>query len=158
MQAPCSYNVRPAKNSDDRAIWSLISSALVEYGIIANLATTEQDLADIETNYERAGRAFLVLMDGQGLIDTVAPSRKPDSICELCRMYVATHYRGRGLGRMLMETALRLASAYGFSETRLSTAAVLKEALALCSSAGFARVDWPLTCKNCNLVMSKRLK
>jgi ribosomal protein S18 acetylase RimI-like enzyme len=58
---------------------------------------------------------------------------------------------------MLMETALRRASECGFREIRLSTAAVLKEALGLYGSAGFALEDGPLTCKNCNIVMSKRL-
>ena len=158
MQAPCTYNLRPAKNSDGRAIWALISSVLVEYGIVADLATTDQDLVDVETNYEKTGGAFLLLMDGERLIGTVALSRKSDSICELCRMYIAAGYRGKGLGRMLMETALRRATECCFSEIRLSTAAVLKEALGLYRSAGFAPVDGPLTCKNCNLVMSKRLR
>lgn len=158
MPAPCTYNLRPAKNSDAGAIWALISGVLLEYGIVADRATTDQDLTDVEVNYERSGGVFLVLMAGETLVGTVALSRKSDFICELCRMYVAADYRGQGLGRMLMETALCQATERSFSEIRLSTAAVLKEALGLYRSAGFAPIAVPLTSKNCNLVMSKRLK
>ena len=158
MQSPCPYDLRPAKNSDGDAIRSLISGVLRDYGIPTNLATTEKDLADIEANYQGAGGAFLVLVDQEKLIGTVALCRESDLSCELCRMYLAAGYRRQGLGRMLLETALRQAAESGFSEVRLETAAVLKEAISLYQSVGFAVACSPPLGKNCNLVMSKRLK
>jgi GNAT superfamily N-acetyltransferase len=129
---------------------------LREYDIITDLASTEQDLDDVEA-YSRTGGVFLVLEDGCEVIGTVALLRQTDSTCELCRMYLAPGHRGRGLGRLLLDTALQYAAQRGFTEIRLETAAVLREAIALYRSAGFAPIDANPLGKNCNLTMSKRL-
>jgi hypothetical protein len=55
MQALGAYSLRPAKNLDAGGIWVLISSVLLDNGIIADLATPDHDLANVEVNYEEAG-------------------------------------------------------------------------------------------------------
>jgi len=52
-------------------------------------------------------------------------------------MYLHKAYRGRGLGRLLMEDALSQARQLGFTKIVLETASVLKEAVALYKSYGF---------------------
>ncbi len=158
MSTTGSYTLRDATNADCPRIWSLISGVLNEYAIASDLATTEQDLADIEGNYVSAGGAFFVLIDRENIIGTVALCRDSDSTCELCRMYLDANYRRRGLGRMLLNKVLQTAQSQAFSEVRLATARVLVEAIALYESVGFAIIEGTPVGKNCNLVMSKRLK
>lgn len=158
MSADCPYVFRTANNTDAAAVWALISGILNEYGINADVTSTERDLVDLEMTYQQSGGTFLVLIDGQTVIGTVALLRESDIACELCRMYLAAHYRGRGLGRMLLETALQRAAEFGFAEVRLETAKVLNEAIALYRSAGFVPIDGTPLGKNCNLIMSKRLR
>ena len=157
MCAADGFSVREANNADCAAIWALISGVLGEYAINTDPSTTDRDLTDIESNYANAGGAFFVLLDADSIIGTVALCRESDTCCELCRMYLASNYRRRGLGRRLFDTATREAVRRGFREMRLETAAVLVEAIALYKSAGFAIVEGKPAGKNCNLIMSKHL-
>lgn len=151
------YTLREATNADGDAIWELISGVLAEYGIETDRATTDKDLCDIDTVYTNAGGAFFVLLTGATLIGTVALRRESDLGCELCRMYLAAGYRRQGLGRRLFDKAINEAQIRGFKEMRLSTAAVLVEAIALYKSAGFESVEGIPAGKNCNVIMSKKL-
>jgi putative acetyltransferase len=153
-----SYVLREATNADCGQIWLLISGVLSEFAIAADLATTDIDLGDIEGNYANLGGAFFVLVDGDDIIGTVALGRDSDLTCELCRMYLATRYRRRGLGRVLLDSALKEASRRGFGEVRLETARVLVQAIALYQSVGFAIIDASPVGKNCNVVMRKSLE
>ena len=58
-------------------------------------------------------------------------------VCELRKMYLHRDYRGRGLGRRLLEDALARARQLGFRRITLETASVLKEAIRLYESYGF---------------------
>jgi putative acetyltransferase len=157
MQAKGSYTLRAATSEDPPAIWQLISEVLAEYGIQADLHTTDQDLANLDVSYWSSGGSFFVLEDGSELIGTVALRKETESSCELCRMYLAPEYRRKGLGRMLLDRIINEAKTHGFSEMHLKTAAVLVEAIRLYESVGFVRTNDIPGSKNCSLVMSKPL-
>jgi putative acetyltransferase len=153
MQAVGDYTLRAATNADLPAVWRLISSVLASYGITSNRQTTDSDLVDIEATYWNKKGAFYVLLEGEAVIGTVALQHETDATCELCRMYLAPQYHGQGLGRRLLEHALREARERGFKEMRLKTASVLVEAISLYKRAGFSTVEGAVTCGNCDLVM-----
>jgi ribosomal protein S18 acetylase RimI-like enzyme len=157
MQTVGDYTLRKATNADLPAVWCLISSVLASYGITSNRETTDSDLVDIEADYWSRKGAFFVLLKGEAVIGTVALHHETDGICELCRMYLAPQYRGQGLGRRLLEHALREARERGFKEVRLKTASVLVEAISLYKKAGFSTVEGAETCGNCDLVMRRML-
>jgi N-acetylglutamate synthase-like GNAT family acetyltransferase len=151
------YMIRKATNADLPAVWSLISSVLGSYGITPNRQTTDKDLGDIEANYWERQGAFFVLINGEEVVGTVALQHETDASCELCRMYLAPQYRGQGLGRRLLEYAVREARAGGFEEMHLKTASVLVEAISLYKRAGFAAVEGAAAGGNCDLVMRRVL-
>jgi len=157
QQAVGEYTLRAATNADLPVVWDLISSVLLSYGITGNRQTTDRDLADLEVNYWNAKGAFFVLLNGEAVIGTVALHHEADTVCELCRMYLAPQYRGHGLGRRLLEHALREARERGFKEVRLKTASVLVEAISLYKRAGFSTLEGAVTCGNCDLVMCRML-
>jgi putative acetyltransferase len=131
---------RPATNADRPAIEALVFSVLREYGLEPDPAGTDADLRDIEGAYQAAGGMFDVLMDAQGgVIGTVAVFRVDSMTCELRKMYLVPAVRGRGLGRMMLEHALRRAAKLGFRRIVLETASVLREAVVLYESRGFLR-------------------
>ena len=158
MQATGDCTLRKATNADIPAVWALISSVLLSYGITANQATTDTDLVDIEANYWDRKGAFFVLLDGETVIGTAALHHESDAVCEVCRMYLAPAYRGRGLGRRLLEHCLREASERGFKEMCLKTASVLVEAISLYKRAGFSVEEGAEVGGNCDLVMRRRLR
>ena len=157
MQAVGEFTLREATNADMPAVWSLISSGLRSYGITSNRQTTDRDLTDLEANYLNSKGAFFVLLKGEAVVGTVALHHEAEAICELCRMYLAPQYRGQGLGRKLLEHAVREARERGFKEMCLKTASVLVEAIALYKGAGFRLVDGAEKCGNCDLVMRRML-
>ncbi len=62
-------------------------------------------------------------------------------IGEIKRMYVRPGFRGKGLGRALLETLIAEAKEIGYPAVRLDSARFMKEAHALYQSAGFGEIE-----------------
>ena len=130
--------LRPANNKDRRKVTDLVYRVLREYGLKPDGACTDADLEDIESSYFERGGAFYVLEAEDGsIIGAYGLYRLDKRTCELRKMYLAGPYRGKGLGRLLLEDALAKARRMGFERMTLETASVLKEAIALYKSYGF---------------------
>jgi len=63
-------------------------------------------------------------------------------------LYLHKTSRGKGLGKLLLESALSKARELGFEKVVLETASVLREAIGLYKSYGFAEYQPPhLSCR-----------
>ena len=62
-------------------------------------------------------------------------------VAEIKRMYVAPAYRGRGLGRRILERLEARAHRDGYAAVRLETGILQPEAIRLYESAGYRRID-----------------
>jgi putative acetyltransferase len=134
--------LRPATNSDCVHIVQLVYGVLREYNLKPDPASTDADLRDIESSYFQHGGIFLVLEAKDGtIVGAYGLYPLEEHTCELRKMYLHQAYRGRGLGRLLLEDALAKATELGFRKMVLETASVLKEAIALYKSYGF--VEYP---------------
>jgi putative acetyltransferase len=130
--------LRPAIDKDSGRIIRLIAETLREYGLPLYLDTIDSDLNDIAASYPMRGGFFDVLEDEDGSIVGCVGLRPIDlSACELRRMYLRASFRGKGLGKWLLEHAVARAKALGFVQMRLETASVLKEAIGLYTHCGF---------------------
>jgi putative acetyltransferase len=131
-------SLRAATNKDIQPVTELVFSVLGEYALAPDHQVTDADLKDIEGSYFDGGGAFYVLEDQEETIIATCGIYPLDSQrCELRKMYLLKTYRGRGLGRFLMDHALGEARRLGFKRMILETASVLKEAVALYESYGF---------------------
>jgi putative acetyltransferase len=116
----------------------LVYAVLDEYGLEPDPGATDADLDDIEQSYFARGGAFSVLETQDGtIIGAYGLYRMDEHTCELRKMYLHADYRGKGLGKRLLEDALAQARDRGFTKVVLETASVLKEAIALYQSYGF---------------------
>jgi putative acetyltransferase len=130
--------LRPATNADCRPVTELVYAVLGEYHLAPDPACTDADLKDIEQSYLERGGAFYVLEDRDGsVIGSYGLYPLQPGTCELRKMYLHRDYRGRGLGRRLLEDALANARRLGFARMTLETASVLKEAIRLYEGYGF---------------------
>lgn len=75
------------------------------------------------------------------LVGSVQLKRIDPASAEVKRLYVAPEYRGRGVGRDLMETLVDGARADGFATLRLGVAPFLDRASALYRALGFESTD-----------------
>ncbi len=130
--------LRPANNSDREEITRLVFDVLREYGLKPDPASTDADLVDIKSSYFDRGGTFFVLEEKDGsIVGAYGLYPMEKQTCELRKMYLQKAYRGKGLGKFLLEDALSRARQLGFKTMMLETASVLKEAIALYKSYGF---------------------
>jgi putative acetyltransferase len=131
--------LRVASNRDCEHITNLVFSVLREYDLKPDPASTDADIKDIDSSYFQRGGTFFVLEEKDGsIVGAYGLYPLEKHTCELRKMYLHKAYRGKGLGKLLLEDALTRARQLGFRRMTLETASVLKEAIALYKSYGFA--------------------
>ncbi len=151
--------LRLANNKDCEKIASLVYSILEEYNLKPDPACTDADLKDIEQSYFEKGGTFYVLEERDGSIVGAYGLYPVESrTCELRKMYLHRSYRGKGLGKFLMESALSEARRLGFKRMTLETASVLKEAIALYKSYGFVEYQADHLSSRCDQAYELELK
>ena len=120
--------MRPATNTDGNAVRTLVFEVLREYGLSPDPEGTDADLPKIEEHY-RDGWFSVLEVDGQ-IIGSVGLLPHAGTVMELRKMYLHRDWRGRGLGRLLLNQALDEARKRGARRVVLGTARVLGEAVA----------------------------
>ena len=151
--------LRPANNADCEHIANLVFGVLGEYGLKPDPASTDADIKDIESSYFGRGGTFLVLEARDGsIVGAYGLYPLQERTCELRKMYLHKAYRGKGLGRLLMNDALSKARQLGFRKMVLETASVLKEAIALYKSYGFVEYTPDHLSSRCDQAYSLELK
>jgi len=151
--------LRAANNSDCEKVTALVYGVLAEYGLKPDPEATDLDIKDIESSYLERGGVFRVLEEKDGsIIGAYGLYRLDEQTCELRKMYLQKDYRGRGLGRMLMEDALSQARRLGFKRIVLETASVLTEAIALYKSYGFVEYNPKHMSSRCDQAYQLELK
>lgn len=86
------------------------------------------------------GRLFLAQYEGQAA-GCVALRKLEGMICEMKRLYVRPAYRGKGLGRILVERVIAEARGMGYEHMRLDTvASSMQDAIELYRRMGFKEI------------------
>ncbi|MBZ0285741.1 MAG: GNAT family N-acetyltransferase [Anaerolineae bacterium] len=82
------------------------------------------------------GRLLLAQYDGQAA-GCVAFYKLSDGVCEVKRLWIRPQFRGKKVGRALVESLIEEAHKIGYTTMLLSTVDILKEAQTLYQSLGF---------------------
>lgn len=152
------FALREATDADAPVVRELVFRVLAEYGLKADPDGADADLLNLEAHYAIAGGWFGVLAaPGGRIVASVGLRRMEPGVFELRKMYLEREFRGRGLGRSLLERALTEARLRGGRRIVLETATVLREAVAMYERYGFRRLeDCPNVCR-CDRVMALEL-
>ncbi len=118
----------------------IASAAEALYGLSFDIdAMVASDIEDRAKFYPPSGRFYLIRCDaanvGVGCLKRITPS-----VAEIQRMYVRSHARGLGAGRLLLQRLLSDARAIGYGAVRLESLKFLSAAHALYQSAGFTEI------------------
>ena len=118
--------------------------ALNEAWITRHFALERQDIEVLEDPFGKIiapGGAVMFVSDGETIAGCVALKALDDGGFEVAKMAVADGYKGRGLGRMLMQACVDRAEAEGATRLYLETNSALAPAMALYRSFGFVELE-----------------
>ena len=96
---------------------------------------------DIEKNFAYFWCMFDRSTGKNKLIGTIAVRDLGAGRCELKSVYLLEKYHGRGLGYMMLQTAVSKAREAGYSAMYLDTMSSSRKAIALYEKAGFIMTD-----------------
>ena len=84
---------------------------------------------------------FWCLFEGEAMIGTAALKKLDSDKCELKSLYLLEQYHKKGLGRLLLNTAIQEAKQNGYGEMYLDTLSSSKRAVRLYERAGFQQTE-----------------
>lgn len=137
--------IRPWKHSDRPQIVALITAILQSEFPRDQGAYPAEDLKDLAKIYGGADDLFLVAEEDDCVIGTCGVKADGSKTAILRRLFVSSAYRGKGVGRGLLQEALSFCRKKGFREVVIRTSAAMEQAIRLCRLAGFEQDgDWSL--------------
>jgi putative acetyltransferase len=150
-------NLRKANIEDESKIMDLVKSVLSDYGLKTNPRETDKDLSDLNANYFNKNGWFAVIEKENEIIGSYGIFKIDIKTCELRKMYLLNNYQGQGLGRLMMEDALKKARELGYSEIVLETNKLLDKAINLYGKYGFVQYKPSHLSDRCDFAMRKEL-
>ena len=103
-------------------------------------AMLAQDMAELQMYLPPDG-ALLLAVDGEEVVGLVCLRAIAADVGEVKRMYVREAYRGRAIGRRLLNGIIAQAKARGYTTLRLDSALFMTEARSLYRSTGFREIE-----------------
>lgn len=120
-------------------IIAVVRAVYDEYGFTWEADGYHRDLYTIEDTYLNRGGMFWALLAGDRVMGCVGVSLLDGVECELLRMYLVRAYRGRGLGRRLLEAAMAYGRTRGRRRMRAWSDVKLTDAHRLYLKCGFVQ-------------------
>lgn len=157
-------SIRPIEVSDNIAIAKIIRNALLEFGAAKPGTVYFDNSTDslFELFQEQNAVYFIAeenghVIGGGGIFPTKG---LPPNTCELVKMYLHPKYRGKGIGRILIEECISFAKSKSFENIYLETMPELIAALKVYEKRGFQYLSKPMGSSGhfgCDLWMLKKL-
>jgi putative acetyltransferase len=155
---------RKIKEKDNREIADLIRTVFREFkidrpGTVYFDPTTD----DLYTLFRKPGSEYWIaeengtIIGGCGIYPTSGLS---NGCSELVKFYLSASYRGKGIGRQLMEKSIESAKKLGYKQLYLESLPEFGKAIGMYEMAGFKRISGPLGNSGhfgCNIWMMKEL-
>ena len=100
----------------------------------------DDELQELQNKYGLPdGRLYLAFL-GDEAVGCVALRKLDDSSCEMKRLYVKTGYRGKRIGKALVEQVIEAARQTGYRQMRLDTFRFMEDAIKIYRQYGFYEI------------------
>jgi GNAT superfamily N-acetyltransferase len=122
----------------------LVRELFVEYseslGVDLCFQNFAEELAGLPGEYARPKGRLLLAFNEPELAGCGALRAIDDAVCEMKRVYVREAFRGKGVGRMLVEALIGGARGIGYERMRLDTLPSMARAQEMYRSMGFREI------------------
>lgn len=129
--------IRPAKVDDESEVRTLVMDTLTREFPQDAAHYASDDVEHVVKSYPPPENIFLVAQEGGHIIGTCGVKADGPATALLRRFFVAPTSRRRGVGKELLEEALRFCRTKGFQEIIIRTSTRMEQAIRLCRSLGF---------------------
>lgn len=157
-------SIRKLQRSDNKSLATIIRNCFHDFkvptaGTVYVDPTTDHlyELFEQENSALFVAEAYGELCGCCGIFPTAG---LPEKCGELVKFYVADHVRGKGVGRMLMETSINFAKKAGYDTIYLESLPEFSTAVSIYEKQGFTYLEKSLGDSGhsgCNLWMIKHL-
>jgi len=103
-------------------------------------AEWEHELSNLPGKYAPPKGSLLIAYHDNKPAGCVALHNLGDGVCEMKRMFIPTHLRGLGIGRVLADQIMADARKAGYRRMRLDTSKRQTEAMRLYERSGFKKI------------------
>jgi putative acetyltransferase len=150
-------NLRKANKGDESKIMEVVKSVLSDYGLKTNPDETDRDISDLENYYFNRNGWFAVIENDKEIIGSYGIFMIDKKSCELRKMYLLKDFQGQGLGKLLMDNAIKKAKELGYSIMVLETNKLLNKAISMYEKYGFVQYKPSHLSDRCDFAMKKKL-
>lgn len=135
-------DLKSAQSENDYAIAKdLFLEYASQLGVDLGFQNFSKEVETIKTEYAPPHGALFIAFDrDQNPVGCFAVRKFEDSVCELKRMYLRKQLQGRGIGSVMLQKAIDVATELGYEKMRLDTLPTMQSAISLYQKAGFYEI------------------
>ena len=156
--------IRKVQRKDNEKLAQIIRSCFHDFKV-ATPGTVYEDPTtdDLHELFTEANSALFVLeFDGElcGCCGIFPTEGLPENYAELVKFYIGKDFRGKGLGKILMEESIAFAKKSGYDSIYIESLPEFSTAVSIYEKQGFTYLEKPLGNSGhsgCNLWMIKHL-
>ena len=129
--------IRKFQKQDAQEVKRLIEGIMhAEFADVLG-AFPANDLENLSDYYGKAGEAFFVALSGSKIVGSIGVKKEDDRAALIRRIFVFPDFRGRQIGRHLLEKAISFCKEVGYQEVIFKSTSKMKDAIKLFEDNGF---------------------
>ncbi|MDR2764988.1 MAG: GNAT family N-acetyltransferase [Tannerella sp.] len=101
----------------------------------------DEELNSFPEKYNEPDGIFIIAKEKSHVVGCVGLKKLDGKICEMKRLFVNDNYRGKGIGRKLVDRIIEEAKLKDYEIMRLDTLATMESALRLYAKSGFYEIS-----------------
>ena len=129
------------KKDEGSRIKNFVTTILHDEFSIDMAAYPHSDLDDLENSYGGQREVFYCLIDNKKIVGTVAVKNDDEKTALLRRLFVDPKYRGQGLGKKLVDAALKFCKENKYERICFRCTERMQNAMKLCKAYGFVETE-----------------
>jgi ribosomal protein S18 acetylase RimI-like enzyme len=101
----------------------------------------DDELDNFPEKYKEPEGAFIIAKVNSNIVGCVGIRKIENKICEMKRLFVNDNYKGKGIGKKLVEIIIEEAKMKNYEKIRLDTLSTMESALKIYYKNGFNKIE-----------------